>query len=123
MALTETDREDVRIGHAMERLVALPEWQELVQYVEERQAQDFYKRAIAPMTKADDAFGAEYAKGTLNGIQLTLGQPARIIALMREILQREEQETENGDRKPADRVSGHQHEPSADRRGGDSFAP
>lgn len=79
--LNAPDRDRVALGHQMERLVATPEWSALVEWLQAA-VNDHINALRQPCVSMDGALGSEYAKGTLNGIELTLFAPSRIIAEM-----------------------------------------
>lgn len=79
------------MGHAMERLVAMPEWTLFAEWIQANPAQSAYQRALAPSASVDECLQREYDKGSLKGIELTLTAPTNIIREMQVILAAEAQ--------------------------------
>lgn len=91
--LTKEERDAaIERGYAAERLLASPDWAVFSEHVQAQEAQNYFKVTQQPLVRMDDALPAEFAKGTLNGISLTLTLPARMVEEMRAILA--EMETE-----------------------------
>lgn len=84
----------------MEGLLADPGWRTLCSWVEDNVGQAAFKRLKAPSVSFDACIAAEYEKGTINGIELTLMAPANIVREMHAILaaQTDEDEEEDGRR-------------------------
>lgn len=88
MALTDAERERVRVGHLMEDLIASPAWKELGSWIESNPGAAAFARLKAPAASFDACLGIEFEKGTLRGIELTFAAPANIVAEMKDILAR-----------------------------------
>lgn len=91
------DREALRLGHLFEELIETPAFKEWFAYVESL-AQQWYKTATARSVSLDECIQREYEKGTLNGIELTLGAAFAKVAEMKSIQDREAKETQSDER-------------------------
>lgn len=68
-----------RDAEVLTQLLAHPGWKVFCSLVE-TVGQNFYMQLVQPLETVDGCVKAEYAKGTLNGLQTAVDLPARKIA-------------------------------------------